>query len=63
MKVSRCKKCGKEKPTYGPIEGKTKKAKKPKEKIIHHKPVDYDKLKDPHIGDNEKYYVSTLHRK
>ena len=53
LSISKCRKCGKPKPNVGILE--TAKTKKPP-----HGNIDYDKVKDKHIGGNEKYYVSCM---
>jgi hypothetical protein len=54
MTVKVCKKCAKVQPTYGFTEAKkTEKYQRP----------DYDKIKDPLIGGNEKIFVSTMKMK
>lgn len=53
--IKKCRQCGKVQPTYGILDDA------PKDKrALTQDDIDYDKVKDPHIGGNEKMYVSCM---
>lgn len=57
--MTKCRKCGAARKTFGVVE---KKKTAQKQKPPHGK-IDYDLVKDPHIGGNDQIFVSTLKMK